>query len=74
MTETKETEIERRADCIVAQNKIKELWSIIKGNGKKGLQEKVIKLEVLIWIVIILLLGNGGLMAYTIKFISGLKP
>ena len=70
---TEKDKIERRALCIEHQGKTKSLWKTVEGNGKKGLKEKVIELKTLMYIVIALLLGNGGLMAYTLKFISSLK-
>lgn len=64
---------ERRADCLAHKQITDDLKKAIFGNGRAGLKEKVVKLEVLIWIVITLLLGNGGLLAYTFMTISNLK-
>jgi len=64
---------ERRAECISHKETIEELKKAVFGNGRPGLKEKVTKLETMIWIVITLLLANGGLLSYTLFTIAGLK-
>ena len=65
------TNNESRKDCEGHQLIMQDLKNAVFGNGRIGILARVIKLEVLIWIVIVLLLGNGGLMAYTLKILSG---
>lgn len=72
MTTAKE-KIEEKANCINHQTKTNSLWNTVEGNGKSGLKDRVLKLEILIWIVIALLIGNGGLVAYSLKLISLIK-
>lgn len=63
---------EETKDSVCAEHKamvesVNDLKKAIFGNGRPGLKEKVIKLEVMIWIVITLLIGNGGLLVYTLS-------
>ncbi|NIU83355.1 MAG: hypothetical protein GWN64_07710 [Candidatus Thorarchaeota archaeon] len=60
---------ERRQHCEAHRNNTDALMKVMFGNGQKGIQERVFKLEVMIWILIGLVLGNGGLLAVTLKTI-----
>ena len=64
---------ERRAQCEVNTKVITDLESTVFGNGKLGIKDRVMKLEVLMWIVIVLLVGNGSLLGWTIKTLSVLS-
>lgn len=55
------------------EERIEKLERTLEGNGRKGLIERVAKLEVMVWIVIMLLMGNGGLLAFALTAIAGLK-
>lgn len=66
-----EDKIERRADYRIMKGKIDEMWTkMFTGNGSKSFNDRIVKLEVMMWIIIILLIGNGGLMAWTLKTVS----
>ncbi len=51
---------------------IKDMKTAIFGNGRPGIKEVVAKQSVLIWIVIVLLIGNGGLLFKLINQISNI--
>ena len=61
---------DRCKDCDGNQQIIQDLKSAVFGNSRIGIQARVIKLEVLIWIVILLLVGNGALLGWTIKTVN----
>lgn len=66
-------QIERRSSCVEHLRRTERMEKTLEGNGRKGVVERVAKMEVLMWIVIMLLLSNGGLLAYTLFTIAGLK-
>ena len=63
MTE-RNNQIERRENCLIHDNELKDLSHAVFGNARKGLVERVIRMEVMMWVVIALLLGNGGLIIW----------
>jgi len=63
---------ERRAECDAHKEKTEELRDAMFGNGRPGLKDRVIKLEVMMYIIIGLLLGNGALLAWTTKTVINL--
>lgn len=64
---------ERRENCLLHDEKLKAIEKIINGNGQKSLPERITRVEVLLTVVIGLLITNGGLLAWTIKTIGGIK-
>ena len=67
MTE-RNNQIERRENCLIHDKEhdkdLKDLSHAVFGNARKGLVERVIRMEVMMWVVIALLLGNGGLIIW----------
>ena len=63
MTE-RNNQIERRENCLIHNKELKDLSHAVFGNTRKGLVERVIRMEVMMWVVIALLLGNGGLIIW----------
>jgi len=64
---------ERRAACEAHDKRTTNLEVAMFGkDGNPGVQRKVDKMGLLLGIVIALLVGNGGLLIFTLKTISGL--
>ena len=62
---------ERREMCKTHNERTDYLDKVVwKGNGEKSLLSRVIKLEVMMWVLILLVLGNGGLLAYSLNILS----
>lgn len=68
-----ETNEERRYKCLLHENTLKDLKNAVFGNGRPGIKDRVIKMEVMIYIVIALLVTNGALLGWTIKSVSKLS-
>jgi len=65
---------ERREVCKAHQDRTDYLDKVVwKGNGSKSLKDRMSKVETMLWVVIVLLLGNGSLLAWTLKTLSVVK-
>ena len=64
---------ERRESCNSHRKQTEYLEQVVwKGNGSKSLKDRVVKLEILLWVIMGLLVGNGGLLAMTMSTVSKL--
>jgi hypothetical protein len=59
---------DRETEYIEYKIKVDEMFKDYKGNGKKGFSDRILRLEILMWFVIILLVSNGGLLAANLYF------
>jgi hypothetical protein len=67
------SELERRQDCKVHGTLLDDLKHAVFGNGRPGLKDRMMRLEVQMWVVLGLLMGNGGLLWKVLTDIAHIK-